>query len=99
MRGSTVAGRAAERAAVAVCCWVTCGVTRWLLVALFGGLRCGLGRDLWFDFGPVVGGLLGALELVLGLEARRHRARLAGQNLVMLDVERAQPALLAHGDG
>ena len=33
------------------------------------------------------------------LEARRHRCVGAGENLVMLDVQRAQPALLAHGDG
>src|SRR5262249_12899785 len=46
---------------------------------------------------PVVGGLFRALERVRGLEARRHRRVGAGENLVMLDVERAQPALLPHG--
>ena len=40
---------------------------------------------------------LGALERVLVLEARRHRGVGAGEDLVVLDVERAQPALLAHG--
>ena len=55
---------------------------------------------LWrFTFGPVVGGLLGGLQCLLGFEARRHRAVGAGENLVMLDVQGAQPALLAHGDG
>ena len=34
---------------------------------------------------------------LFGLEARRHRAVLARQDLVVLDVERAQPSLLAHG--
>ena len=42
---------------------------------------------------------LDSLELVHRLEARRHRAVLSGENLVVLDVEGAQPALLAHRDG
>src|SRR5262249_47135333 len=46
---------------------------------------------------PVVGGLLRALKRVRGLEAPRHRRIGAGENLVMLDAERAQPALLPHG--
>src|SRR5262249_28367819 len=55
--------------------------------------RLGLGARLR----PIVGGLLRALERVHGFEARRHRRVGAGENLVMLDVERAQPALLPHG--
>src|SRR5262249_3786964 len=46
---------------------------------------------------PVVAGTLGALECVGILEPWRHRGAGAGEDLVMLDVERAQPALLAHG--
>ncbi len=57
---------------------------------------CGrLGRQLR----PIIGGLLGTRERVFGLEAGRHRAGLAGEDLVVLDVQGAQPALLAHGDG
>src|SRR5712691_8900139 len=48
---------------------------------------------------PVVGILLGAREAVQVFEARRHRRRGAGENLMVLDVESAQPALLAHGEG
>src|SRR5215831_7353882 len=55
--------------------------------------RLGLGARLC----PVVGVLLRALERVLGLEARCHRRVGAGENLVVLDAERAQPALLPHG--
>src|SRR5712692_9994120 len=54
-------------------------------------LRLGVGLR------PIVGRLLRALERFLGLEAGRHRRVGAGENLVVLDVERAQPALLAHG--
>src|SRR5690348_14332839 len=56
---------------------------------LLRGLACGSG--------PVVAGALRALERVGILETRRHRGAGAGENLVMLDVERAQPSLLAHG--
>src|SRR5215831_14000638 len=55
--------------------------------------RLGLGARLC----PIIGGLFRALERVRGLEARRHRRVGAGQNLVVLDAERAQPALLPHG--
>src|SRR6266481_9178246 len=48
---------------------------------------------------PIIGGLFRALKRVRGLEARRHRRVGAGEDLVMLDAERAQPALLAHGQG
>ena len=47
---------------------------------------------------PVVRVLLGARERVGGLEAGRHRGVGAGEDLVVLDVERAQPALLPHGE-
>src|SRR5256885_1787483 len=46
---------------------------------------------------PIVGCLFRARERVRGLEARRHRRIRADENLVVLDAERAQPALLAHG--
>src|SRR5260370_1645322 len=46
---------------------------------------------------PIIGGLFRALKRVRGLEARRHRRIGAGENLVMLYAERAQPALLPHG--
>src|SRR5215217_3971901 len=45
---------------------------------------------------PVVRLRLGALEFFLGLEARRHRGVGAGEHLMMLNVQRAQPALLTH---
>src|SRR5262249_4914355 len=48
---------------------------------------------------PVVGRFFRALERLLGLEARRHRCVGAGEDLVVLDIERAQPALLTHGQG
>src|SRR5215470_15388540 len=47
---------------------------------------------------PVVGRLLGLLERVRRLEARRHGGVGAGEDLVVLDVERTQPALLTHGE-
>src|SRR5258708_23228724 len=46
---------------------------------------------------PIIGGLFRALKRVRGLEARRHRRIGAGEHLVMLDAERAPPALLPHG--
>src|SRR5262245_5624435 len=57
------------------------------------------GLDLRLFLRPVIGRGLGALERLFGLEAWRHRAVQPSQDLVVLDVERAQPALLAHGDG
>src|SRR5450830_812544 len=64
------------------------------------GLSLGsLRRWLGVDLGPIIGGLLRAPQCLLGLEARRHRAISASENLVMLDVERTQPALLSHGNG
>src|SRR5215203_509737 len=45
---------------------------------------------------PIVRLRLGPPQRLLGFEARRHRAVLARQNLVMLDVERAEPPLLPH---
>src|SRR2546423_11798956 len=45
---------------------------------------------------PVVGLRLGALQLFFGLEAGRHRGIGPGEHLMMLDVQGAQPALLAH---
>src|SRR5256885_10011410 len=47
---------------------------------------------------PIVCLLLGGLQRIQRLEAGRHRAVRASENLMVLDVERAQPALLAHGD-
>src|SRR5262249_58249017 len=44
-------------------------------------------------------GALRALERGGVLEARRHRGVCAGQYLMLLDIERAQPTLLAHGQG
>jgi len=38
-------------------------------------------------------------ERFRGFETGRHRAIGTGQNLMVFDVQRAQPALLAHGDG
>src|SRR5919199_359003 len=45
--------------------------------------------------GPVSLGRLAALELLAGLEPGRHRRVRAGHDLVVLDVEQPQPALLA----
>src|SRR5438128_9820807 len=45
---------------------------------------------------PVVAGALRTLERVGVLKAWRHRGAGAGEDLMMLDIERAQPALLAH---
>src|SRR4051812_10710015 len=50
---------------------------------------------LAFLRGPVLARRLGALELVGGLEARRHRGTRAGHVLVVVDVEHPQPALLS----
>src|SRR2546421_1961522 len=58
-------------------------------------LRLRLGRLLR----PVVGLRFGALEFFLGLEARRHRGIGPGENLMVLDVQGTQPALLAHREG
>ena len=49
--------------------------------------------------GPVVFGLFRTFQCIETLEAGRHRCIGSGQNLMMLDVQRAQPALLAHRDG
>ena len=62
---------------------------------LLGGLRLRLGAGL----GPIVRRGLRLLERVHGFEARRHRGVGAGENLMVLDIERPQPALLAHGQG
>src|SRR5205807_1165468 len=47
--------------------------------------------------GPVRRVLLGFREGIQILEAWRHRRGRAGKDLMMLDIKRAQPALLAHG--
>src|SRR5690349_15806209 len=44
---------------------------------------------------PVIGLRFGRLQRFLILVAGRHRGRGAGQHLVVLDVEKPQPALLA----
>src|ERR1700681_4957023 len=71
----------------------------WRMRSLLDLSLGGLCRWLGVDLGPIVGGLLGAFERFLGFEARRHRAVLTCENLVMLDVQCAQPALLSHGNG
>ena len=48
---------------------------------------------------PIAGVAFRALERRLIAEARRHRGVGPGKNLMMLDVERAQPALLTHRQG
>src|SRR5919107_6190294 len=45
--------------------------------------------------GPVLRRRLALLELLAGLEAGRHRGARAGHDLVVVDVEQPQPALLA----
>src|SRR5258708_802606 len=65
---------------------------RALLLGGFAGPRCGLLR-------PIVGIAFRALERFFASETGRHRRVGAGKNLMMLDVERAQPALLAHRQG
>src|SRR3954470_3282729 len=60
-------------------------------------LLCRRGLRLRRALRPIVRLRLGLLQRLFGLEAWRHRAVDARQDLVVLDVERAQPALLAHG--
>src|SRR4029077_16113 len=47
---------------------------------------------------PIVRLPLRPLQLLLRSKPRRHRSVGAGQHLMMLDVQGAQPALLAHGE-
>src|SRR5262245_3577387 len=59
-----------------------------------------LGRlGLHAALGPIIGRLFRARKRLSGLKARRHRCIGAGEDLVVLDAERAQPALLPHGQG
>ena len=52
-----------------------------------------------FFVDPVKGTSLGPLQRLHGLEPRSHRSVGAGEDLVVLDVQRPQPTLLAHRDG
>src|SRR5687767_9346658 len=49
-------------------------------------------------FGPVIRRGLRLLQGLGILVARRHRSRGAGEHLVVVDIQQAQPALLAHGE-
>src|SRR5262245_24461471 len=60
---------------------------------LLRGLRRRFGRLAR----PIVGRLLGALKRFFIFEAWRHGGSRAGQDLVVLNIKSAQPALLAHG--
>src|SRR5919107_243378 len=57
--------------------------------------RPGGGARSASDLGPVVGRRLALLELVARPEAGRHRRVGAGHDLVVVDVQHPQPALLA----
>src|ERR1700733_249935 len=74
--------------------WMRRAITRRRSRSSRGGR---LGRRL--RLGPVLRARLRLLQRVHRLEARRNRSVGAGENLVMLDVERPQPALLTHGNG
>ena len=62
-------------------------------VVLTPPLRCAPSAPAWPSSRPAPSTFAARPRL----EARRHRAVLARQDLVVLDVERAQPSLLAHG--
>src|SRR5262249_45373263 len=54
-----------------------------------------LGLDRALGFCPIVCLRLGGFEILRGLKAGRHRSRRASQHLIMLDIEKPQPTLLA----